>query len=36
MIEHTNEMEKFAKEGTTYMRCFCDIDLDVHESNGIG
>ena len=27
MIEHTNEMEKFAKEGTTYMDCFQGIDL---------
>jgi SP family general alpha glucoside:H+ symporter-like MFS transporter len=27
MIEHTNEMEKFAKEGTTYMDCFRGIDL---------
>jgi SP family general alpha glucoside:H+ symporter-like MFS transporter len=27
MIEHTNEMEKVAKEGTTYMDCFRGIDL---------
>jgi SP family general alpha glucoside:H+ symporter-like MFS transporter len=27
MIEHTNEMEKFAKEGTAYMDCFRGIDL---------
>jgi SP family general alpha glucoside:H+ symporter-like MFS transporter len=27
MIEHTHEMEKFAKEGTTYMDCFRGIDL---------
>jgi SP family general alpha glucoside:H+ symporter-like MFS transporter len=27
MIEHTNEMEKIAKEGTTYMDCFKGVDL---------
>lgn len=27
MIEHTNEMERVAKEGTTYMDCFRGIDL---------
>jgi SP family general alpha glucoside:H+ symporter-like MFS transporter len=27
MIEHTNEMEKVAKEGTTYMDCFKGVDL---------
>uniref|UniRef100_A0A8H7TMV6 Major facilitator superfamily (MFS) profile domain-containing protein n=1 Tax=Bionectria ochroleuca TaxID=29856 RepID=A0A8H7TMV6_BIOOC len=27
MIEHTNEMERRAKDGTTYMDCFRGIDL---------
>lgn len=27
MIEHTNEMERVAKKGTTYMDCFRGIDL---------
>lgn len=27
MIEHTNEIEKYAKEGTTYLDCFRDVDL---------
>jgi hypothetical protein len=27
MIEHTNEMERVAKEGTTYMDCFQGVDL---------
>jgi SP family general alpha glucoside:H+ symporter-like MFS transporter len=27
MIEHTNEMERVAKEGTTYMDCFRGVDL---------
>jgi len=27
MIEHTNEMERVAKEGTTYMDCFKGVDL---------
>ena len=27
MIEHTNEMERVSKEGTTYMDCFKGVDL---------